>query len=88
MKPKMETCRLIKRRIAGQRLAETAQPVATLEEVFASCLSKTEPQIVDRLVIAGHDAQGRARLITFTFKSVVDQDILPTAAADNQTASD
>ena len=87
MKPKMNTCNLIMRQLAvGKGITETTLPVASLEELFTTCMTKTEPQLVERLLITGHDAQGRARLITFTFQSVADNDN-PPASSDKQPAS-
>ena len=75
MKSKMETCSLITRRLTpGRGIAETSQPVGSLEELFAQCVAKTAPDLVERLLLAGRDAKGRPRFITFTFQSVSDQD--------------
>ncbi|MFL6207982.1 MAG: hypothetical protein ACJ74W_03990 [Pyrinomonadaceae bacterium] len=73
MEAAMQTCDLIMRQLRpGAGVVETTVPVATLEELFAFCIAKADPQIVERLLLTGQDAEGRPRLLTFTFQSVTD----------------
>ncbi len=72
-KATMDNCTLILRHLSeGSGITETNQPIATLEELFNACVTKPDPHLIERLLIAGHDAQGRRRLLSFTFQSVTD----------------
>ncbi|HYY41673.1 MAG TPA: hypothetical protein VE775_03005 [Pyrinomonadaceae bacterium] len=67
----MQTCDLVLRQLKpGAGITETSLPVTTLEELFAYCVTKAEPQLVERLLLAGRDADGQQRVLTFTFQSV------------------
>lgn len=69
----LHSCTLILRQLtAGSGITETKLPITTLEELFTQCVSKTDPHLIERLLIAGQDAQGRPRLLSFTFQSVAD----------------
>ncbi len=69
----MNNCTLVLRSLtAGSGITETSLPITTLEELFTECVTKAEPQLIERLLIAGQDAQGRPRLLSFTFQSVAD----------------
>ncbi len=69
----LQTCTLILRQLtADSGITETNLPIKTLEELFTQCVSKTDPHLIERLLIAGQDAQGRTRLLSFTFQSVAD----------------
>jgi hypothetical protein len=73
MEAAMQTCDLIMRQhTPGAGVVETTVPVASLEELFTYCITKADPQIVERLMLVGQDAEGRPRLLTFTFQSVTD----------------
>lgn len=51
-------------------LTEQAEAFTTIEELFARCLEVDNPQLVDRIVVRGHDETGNLRTLTFTFQSV------------------
>ncbi len=69
----LQSCTLIVRQLTtDSAITETNLPITTLEDLFAQCVTKTDPRLIERLLIAGQDAQGRARLLSFTFQSVAD----------------
>ena len=71
MEATIQTCDLILRQLMpGVGVVETTVPVTTLEELFTYCISKADPQVVESLLLVGRDAEGRARLLTFTFQSL------------------
>jgi hypothetical protein len=75
MEATMQSCTLIMRRhVPGEGITETSLPVSSLEELFAYCVTKAESQLVERLLVAGRDAAGRSRMLTFTFQSVADHE--------------
>lgn len=51
-------------------LSETAQSFRSLDELYALCLSIKDPEIIDRIVIEGQDAQTQRRVIAFEFQSI------------------
>ena len=51
-------------------LTETPQSFHSLDELYAYCLAVTDPQVVDRIVIMGHDEAGHPRVLTFVFQSI------------------
>jgi hypothetical protein len=51
-------------------LSETSARFASLAELFAVCLAAGEPQLIDRIVIRGQDAQDQPRVLTFVFQSI------------------
>jgi hypothetical protein len=51
-------------------LSETSAPFASLDELYAYCLSASNPQLVDRIVIRGQDAKDQPRVLTFVFQSI------------------
>ena len=55
-------------RTAG--LTEKPQTFATLEELYAYCIDVADPDLVDRIIIHGRDAQGQPRVLTFVFQSI------------------
>ena len=54
----------------GAGLTETPQPFHTLEELYAQCLTATNPDLIDRIVITGEDENGQPRVMTFVFQSI------------------
>ena len=52
-------------------LTETERVVpTTLDALFTASLNITGPNLIDRLVIRGRDANGKERTLTFVFQSV------------------
>lgn len=51
-------------------LTETHQVFSSLDELYAHCLSATDPHLVDRIVIQGKDENGELRVLTFVFQSI------------------
>jgi hypothetical protein len=75
MEVTMQNCTLILRHLTpGGGITETSLPITTLEELFTYCVTNVEPHLLERVLLAGQDAQGRERLLTFTFQSVTDHD--------------
>ncbi|PYS89361.1 MAG: hypothetical protein DMF64_17905 [Acidobacteria bacterium] len=75
MKAKMQTCNLVLRRLTtDDGIVETNLPIKTLEELYNYCVTKTEPHLIERILLTGQDAGGRARLLTFVFQSVADHE--------------
>ena len=73
MKHTVEECTVVLRQL-GPRLgvAETSVEVGSLEELYDYCLGLKEPRLLERLVLAGRDAGGRPRALTFIFQSITD----------------
>ena len=68
---KIKNCTLVLHNLtASKGVTETSLSFHTLEELFAYCVSHTDARLVERLTISGHDAEGRARRLTFAFQSV------------------
>ena len=75
MKAKMQNCNLVLRRLTTDAgIIETNLPIETLEELFDYCVAKTEPHLIERILLAGQDGRGRPRLLTFVFQSVADHE--------------
>ena len=51
-------------------LTETPKVFTSLDELYAYCLSTTDPQVVDRIIIEGRDDLGQPRVLTFVFQSI------------------
>ena len=51
-------------------LTETSKSFTTLDELYMHCLSTTDPEVVDRIVIEGQDEHGQPRVLTFVFQSI------------------
>jgi hypothetical protein len=51
-------------------LTETPRTFHSLDELYAYCLGTTDPEVVDRIVIQGHDEHGHPRVLTFVFQSI------------------
>ncbi|MBL8055980.1 MAG: hypothetical protein JNK29_04745 [Anaerolineales bacterium] len=51
-------------------LRETAEPFTSLNELYAHCLAVDAPEVIDRIIIQGHDAAGQLRVVTFVFQSI------------------
>ena len=51
-------------------LRETSASFSSLDELYAYCLSTSEPQLIDRIVIRGQDEQDQPRVLTFVFQSI------------------
>ena len=54
----------------GSRIVEAERAFSTVEELFAYCVSLENPNLRDRVSIAGDDRDGRPRVLTFTFQSI------------------
>jgi hypothetical protein len=51
-------------------LTEHTQVHPTLEALYSACLTAKEADLIDRIIIRGHDANGHERIVTFVFQSV------------------
>ena len=51
-------------------LSESSESFTSLDELYAYCLSTGEPQLIDRIIIHGQDAQDHPRVLTFVFQSI------------------
>ena len=51
-------------------LSESIAEFASLDELYSYCLAVSDPQLVDRIVIRGHDEHGHPRVLTFVFQSI------------------
>ncbi len=51
-------------------LTEKPLTFASLEELYDYCIGVADPDLVDRVVINGFDAQGQPRILTFVFQSI------------------
>ncbi|PYS76611.1 MAG: hypothetical protein DMF67_19425 [Acidobacteria bacterium] len=58
----------------GAGVTESSVEVSSLEQLFDQCLSLVEQQLLERFVVAGLDARGRRRSLTFTFQSASERD--------------
>jgi hypothetical protein len=75
MKPTLQKCTLVVRRLGQDSgISESDLDVASLEQLFDQCLSLAEQHLLERLVVAGRDARGRRRSLTFTFQSASERD--------------
>jgi hypothetical protein len=73
MEAKMQNCNLVLRRLTLEDgIVETNLPIKTLEELFDYCVTKTDPHLIERVLLTGQDGDGRPRLLTFVFQSVAD----------------
>jgi hypothetical protein len=71
MKSKVEQCRVVVRQLGREAgIEETNLEVASLEQLFESCVGLADRHLLERLVVSGRDGQGRRRTLTFTFQSV------------------
>lgn len=74
MKHTLAECRVVLRELTPRPGVEEASvAVKSLEELFDYCLSLKEPRLLERLVLAGRDADGRARAVAFIFQSITEQ---------------
>jgi hypothetical protein len=55
-------------RTAG--ISQTSASFSSLDELYAYCLAASEPQLIDRIVIHGHDDLDQPRILTFAFQSI------------------
>jgi hypothetical protein len=70
-KAKIKNCTLVLHHLTPDKgITETSLSFHSLEELFAYCVSHTDARLVEQLTISGHDAEGRARRLTFAFQSV------------------
>jgi len=75
MKPTLQQCALVVRQLKpGAGVTESSVEVSSLEQLFDQCLSLVEQQLLERFVVAGLDARGRRRSLTFTFQSASERD--------------
>ena len=51
-------------------LTEHTQMHPTLESLYSACLTAKDTDLIDRIIIRGHDAAGKERVVTFVFQSV------------------
>lgn len=51
-------------------LRETSQAFSSLDELYAQCLAVDAPEVIDRIIIRGLDADGHLRVVTFVFQSI------------------
>ncbi len=51
-------------------LKERPRTFSTLDELYGLCLAVESPDMIDRLIIQGHDAEGEPRVLTFVFQSI------------------
>jgi hypothetical protein len=51
-------------------LRETHLPVTSLEALFELCLEVASPELIDRIVLRGYDAEDNLRRISFEFQSI------------------
>jgi hypothetical protein len=51
-------------------LSESEGTFASVDELFAICLDVSDPQLVDRIILSGHDKHGVPRTLTFALQSV------------------
>ncbi len=61
---------ILRQWIHTQGLQETTQVFHSLDELYALCLAVSAPQVVDRIVIHGQDAEAKRRVVTFVFQSI------------------
>jgi hypothetical protein len=70
----MQSCTLVLRRLTPETgITEMSLPIHTLEELYAYCVGEIDPHLIERVLLTGEDAQGRPRLLTFSFQSLGDQ---------------
>ena len=60
---------LVRERTPGG-LRESRWPFATLEDLYALCLSIRAPQVIEGLILTGTDEQDRPRSLAFEFRSI------------------
>ena len=63
---------LVRERTPGG-LRESRRPFATLDELYALCLSIHEPELIEGLILTGTDEQGNPRTLAFAFRSITVQ---------------
>jgi hypothetical protein len=51
-------------------LTETPQAFQSLDALYEACIATTDPQLIDRIIITGEDANGQPRVLTFIFQSI------------------
>lgn len=51
-------------------LTENMRAFHSLDELYAICLATDAPEVLDRIVIQGRDANGQPRVLSFTFQSI------------------
>jgi hypothetical protein len=51
-------------------LSESTAEFSSLDDLYSYCLSVSDPQLVDRIIIRGHDEHGHMRVLTFVFQSI------------------
>ena len=70
MLPKVLACNLIVRQWGQTGLIETAKTFASLDELYAYCLTASDDEIADRIVIHGKNENGQVCELTFVFQSI------------------
>ncbi len=71
MRSKVNDCVLVLRRWDREAgLVETPLAFDSLDEMYALCLATTDPALIDRIIIRGHDEAGVPQIVTFTFQSI------------------
>jgi hypothetical protein len=51
-------------------LRETPRAFSSLDELYALCLTVDAPEVIDRIIIDGRDADDSPRVLTFVFQSI------------------
>ena len=70
MNPKVLEGQIVLRQWNRAGLTETSKMFHSLDELYAHCLATSDPLVVDRIIIHGHDEQGQPRVLTFVFQSI------------------
>ena len=72
MNPKVSEGILVLRQWDRTGLTETQKTFSSLEELYTYCLATvaSDPDVVDRIVIQGHDEHGQPRVLSFSFASI------------------
>jgi hypothetical protein len=71
MPPTIHACTLIMRRWDKEAgLIETPAAFGSLDELYAMCLANTDPALIDRIILRGHNAEGAPQVVTFVFQSI------------------
>ncbi len=51
-------------------ISQTSARFSSLDELYAYCLAASEPQLIDRIVIHGHDDLDQPRILSFVFQEI------------------
>jgi hypothetical protein len=51
-------------------ISQTSARFSSLDEPYAYYLAASEPQLIDRIVIHGHDDLDQPRILTFVFQEI------------------